>query len=178
MTPLNKKITLIILLSCMLLTIFCGNDEKNGGTGIGGALNTEYVGMTGTTQKPDLTVQTDKDYEAASGSGGSLNKKAAIKVDLPLAIWKEFEYRMLSTGKQLGETNETKQQFCMVHIKDSTPLEKDIEVEVIDEATCNWSRFVGTNGIPRILEIGLLKIKVKSTGEEGWVFKQAVNINN
>ena len=85
---------------------------------------------------------------------------------------------MLSTGKQLGETNETKQQFCMVHIKDSTPLEKDVEVEVIDEATCNWSRFVGTNGIPRILEIGLLKIKVKSTGEEGWVFKQAVNINN
>ena len=153
MTPLNKKISSIILLSCMLLTIFCGNDEKNGGTGIGGGLNTEYVGMTGTTQKPDLTVQTDKDYEAASGSGGSLNKKAAIKVDLPLAIWKEFEYRMLSTGKQLGETNETKQQFCMVHIKDSTPLEKDVEVEVIDEATCNWSRFVGTNGIPRILEI-------------------------
>ena len=28
MTPLNKKIPLIILLSCMLLTIFCGNDEK------------------------------------------------------------------------------------------------------------------------------------------------------
>ena len=59
MTPLNKKISLIILLSCMLLTIFCGNDEKNGGTGIGGGLNTEYVGMTGITQKADLTVQPD-----------------------------------------------------------------------------------------------------------------------
>ena len=178
MTPLNKKISLIILLSCMLLTIFCGNDEKNGGTGIGGGLNTEYVGMTGITQKPDLTVQTDKDYEAASGSGGSLNKKSAIKVDLPLAIWKEFD-RMLSTGKGgLDQPVQGKEQFCMVHIKDSSPIDSGLEVEVIDEATCNWSRFVGSNGVPRILEIGLLKIKVKSTGEEGWVFKQAVNINN
>ena len=175
---LNKKVYFIVLTCCMIMTIFCGNNEKSGGTGIGGGLENQYVGMTGTTQKPDLTVQTDKDYEAASGSGGSLNKKSAIKVDLPLSVWKEFEYRMLSTGKQLGETNETKQQFCMVHIKDSSPLDKDLEVEVIDEATCKWSRFVGTNRIPRILEIGLLKIKVKSTGEEGWVFKQAVKINN
>ena len=176
MTPLNKKISLIILLSCMLLTIFCGNDEKNGSTGIGGGLNTEYVGMTGTTQKPDLTVQTDKDYEAA---GISKNKKAGVKIDLPLTVWKEFEYRMLSTGKGgLDQPVQGKEQFCMVHIKDSSPIDSELEVEVIDEATCNWSRFVGSNGVPRILEIGLLKIKVKSTGEEGWVFKQAVNINN
>ena len=66
----------------------------------------------------------------------------------------------------------------MIHIKDSAPIEEGLEVEVIDEATCNWSRFVGTNGVPRILEIGLLKIKVKSTGQEGWVIKQAVAIDN
>ena len=156
MTPLNKKISLIILLSCMLLTIFCGNDEKSGGTGIGGGLNTEYVGMTGTTQKPDLTVQTDKDYEAA---GISKNKKAGVKIDLPLTVWKEFEYRMLSTGKGgLDQPVQGKEQFCMVHIKDSSPIDSGLEVEVIDEATCNWSRFVGSNGVPRILEIGLLKI--------------------
>ena len=162
-------------MSCFLITIFCGSNEKNKNTSAG---ENAYIGMTGTTQKPDLTIQTDKDYEAASGTGGSLNKKAGVKIDLPSAIWEEFQYRMLSTGKQLGETNETKQQFCMIHIKDSAPIEEGLEVEVIDEATCNWSRFVGTNGVPRILEIGLLKIKVKSTGQEGWVIKQAVAIDN
>jgi len=132
--------------------------------------------MTGTTQKPDFTIQTDKDYEAA---GISKNKKTGVKIDLPLAIWHEFEYRMISTGKGgLDQPVQGKQQFCMVHIKDSSPIDKDLKVDVIDEATCDWSRFVGSNGVPRILEIGLLKIKIQSTGEEGWVFKQAIEINN
>ena len=169
----HKKISSVILATCILITIFCGSGEKS--TDGSGEENT-YVGMTGTTQIPNLTIQTDKDYEAA---GISKNKKAGVVVNLPLAIWKEFEYRMISTGKGgLDQPVQGKQQFCLVHVKDSTRIAEGLKVEVIDEATCNWSRFVGSNGVPRILEIGLLKIKVKSTGEEGWVFKQAIEIND
>ena len=57
---------------------------------------------------------------------------------------------------------------------DGKELSINEEVEVIEEAICTWVLHQ-KNGFKKY-NVGFKKIRIKSTGEEGWTFSTAVKI--
>ena len=67
-----------------------------------------------------------------------------------------------------------KADFCAVR-GDGTPLEVGTKVQVLEHAACLYSiQFIEGQKAPQYM-IGMSKIRVVETGQEGWVFSPAVN---
>ena len=78
----------------------------------------------------------------------------------------------------LGEKSEEgltrKVPACMLQ-DDGVPIKIGTKAEVLQESKCMYFRFQRPGSPPVVAPFGLLKIRVISTGEEGWTFRSAVD---
>ena len=104
--------------------------------------------------------------------GGAASKLRDIKTDLVFELWDSFEYRKIASNQSAWQ--EGKEEYCMVTGKGSE-LSVGEKVEVIDEARCLKSQFSPGDGTPsRRFSVGLVKIRIISTGQEGWTWTKSV----
>ena len=102
------------------------------------------------------------------GSSYLQNKKMDKVIKLPLEIWSSFEYRQLAV-------HSTKRNHCVIDGR-GDPVPLGAKVEVIDEAICFYVRFNEPGESPRTYPMGLMKVKVLDTGQEGWIWNTAINL--
>ena len=101
-----------------------------------------------------------------------------ITKKLPLQMWDwNRETRQVAVPKDNQLSNSSgdsiKPISCFIE-GDGKELSIDEEVEVIEEAICTWVLHQ-KNGFKKY-NVGFKKIRIKSTGEEGWTFSTAVKI--
>ena len=68
------------------------------------------------------------------------------------------------------------QEFCVINETDVIPIKIDTKVEFIEDARCVHTYFTSFDGIPHKYIIGLVKIRIPETSEEGWTWISAVAI--
>ena len=101
-----------------------------------------------------------------------------ITKKLPLQMWDwNGETRQVAVPKDNQLSNSSgdsiKPISCFIE-GDGKELSINAEVEVIEEAICTWVLHQ-KNGFKKY-NVGFKKIRIKSTGEEGWTFSPAVKI--
>ena len=101
-----------------------------------------------------------------------------ITKKLPLQMWDwNGETRQVAVPKDNQLSNSSgdsiKPISCFIE-GDGKELSINEEVEVIEEAICTWVLHQ-KNGFKKY-NVGFKKIRIKSTGEEGWTFSSAVKI--
>ncbi|MFL2746515.1 MAG: hypothetical protein ACJ0A9_04265 [Dehalococcoidia bacterium] len=101
-----------------------------------------------------------------------------ITKKLPLQMWDwNGETRQVAVPKDNQLSNSSgdsiKPISCFIE-GDGKELSINAEVEVIEEAICTWVLHQ-KNGFKKY-NVGFKKIRIKSTGEEGWTFSTAVKI--
>ena len=101
-----------------------------------------------------------------------------ITKKLPLQMWDwNGETRQVAVPKDNQLSNSSgdsvKPISCFIE-GDGKELSINEEVEVIEEAICTWVLHQ-KNGFKKY-NVGFKKIRIKSTGEEGWTFSPAVKI--
>ena len=101
-----------------------------------------------------------------------------ITKKLPLQMWDwNGETRQVAVPKDNQLSNSSgdsiKPISCFIE-GDGKELSINEEVEVIEEAICTWVLHQ-KNGFKKY-NVGLKKIRIKSTGEAGWTFSTAVKI--
>ncbi|MQG18416.1 MAG: hypothetical protein FI687_01365 [SAR202 cluster bacterium] len=119
--------------------------------------------LNGQLISPEVIVNQTK------GSSYLQNAKMDKVIQLPLEVWSSFEYRMLAIYS-------TKHNHCVIDGR-GDPVPIDARVKVIDEATCLYVRFNDPGESPRTYPLGLMKIKVIDTGQEGWIWNTAVALD-
>ena len=108
-------------------------------------------------------------------TGGNVSKQRAIKTDLPLELWNSFEYQKIAAGNSYWVT--AKSEFCVFEGPGSK-LSVGEKVEIIEEARCLNSHYSADDESPnRKYPIGLVKIRVLSTGQTGWTWTSSVNFD-
>ena len=101
-----------------------------------------------------------------------------ITKKLPLQMWDwNGETRQVAVPKDNQLSNSSgdsiKPISCFIE-GEGKELSINEEVEVIEEAICTWVLHQ-KNGFKKY-NVGFKKIRIKSTGEEGWTFSSAVKI--
>ena len=96
-------------------------------------------------------------------------------VKLPLLLWSSFEYRKINLKPGWSDTV-NRETFCMINETDGIPIKIDTKVEFIEDARCFHTYFTSLDGIPHKYIIGLVKIRIPETSEEGWTWISAVDI--
>ena len=101
-----------------------------------------------------------------------------ITKKLPLQMWDwNGETRQVAVPKDNQLSNSSgdsvKPISCFIE-GDGKELSINEEVEVIEEAICTWVLHQ-KNGFKKY-NVGFKKIRIKSTGEEGWTVSSAVKI--
>ena len=101
-----------------------------------------------------------------------------ITKKLPLQMWDwNGETRQVAVPKDNQLSNSSgdsiKPISCFIE-GDGKELSINEEVEVIEAAICTWVLHQ-KNGFKKY-NVGFKKIRIKSTGEEGWTFSTAVKI--
>ena len=101
-----------------------------------------------------------------------------ITKKLPLQMWDwNGETRQVAVPKDNQLSNSSgdsiKPISCFIE-GDGKELSINEEVEVIEEAICTWVLHQ-KNGFKKY-NVGFKKIRIKSTGDEGWTFSTAVKI--
>jgi len=139
--------------------------------GCGAIESTSESGFT--FNQPTLTINKTSD------KGSSANKKADIVRQLPAAMWVEpvQQDRMIpwETLEEKSEEGLTRKvPACMLQ-GDGVPIKIGTKVEVLQESECMYFRLQRPGNPPVVAPFGLLKIRVISTGEEGWTFRSAVD---
>ena len=79
--------------------------------------------------------------------------------------------------RTIGTGISAKAEFCVVEEISGKQLNVNSNIEIIDESTCLYSRINTIDGSPKHYIVGLVKIKVIDTGEEGWTWTKAVNFS-
>lgn len=100
------------------------------------------------------------------------------KIELPLIMWDAWEAKRYGVAGGIDSAGyfkpSVKADFCAVR-GDGTPLEVGTKVQVLEHAACLYSiQFIEGQKAPQYM-IGMSKIRVVETGQEGWVFSPAVN---
>ena len=152
------KFSVLILLIINLLFIFgCGNTTST---------------QTGYLKQPTVNINPDTSDKY---TGGNVSKQRAIKTDLPLELWNSFEYQKIAAGNSYWVT--AKSEFCVFEGPGSK-LSVGEKVEIIEEARCLNSHYSADDESPnRKYPIGLVKIRVLSTGQTGWTWTSSVNFD-
>ena len=136
------------------------------GCGIATSTQTGYLKQSTVNINPDTS---DK-Y-----TGGNVSKQRAIKTDLPLELWNSFEYQKIAAGNSYWVT--AKSEFCVFEGPGSK-LSVGEKVEIIEEARCLNSQYTADDESPnRKYPVGLVKIRVLSTGQIGWTWTSSVNFD-
>lgn len=107
-----------------------------------------------------------------------LNLDKEVQVDLPLLLWPSFEYRMIDRrgSSNLGVVR-GKEEFCIINEPEASQLQIEEKVEILDEARCLYIRLNTIDGVPRSYTATIMKIKLISTGEEGWTWSKAIEFD-
>ena len=152
------KFSVLILLIINLLFIFgCGNTTST---------------QTGYLKQPTVNINPDTSDKY---TGGNVSKQRAIKTDLPLELWNSFEYQKIAAGNSYWVT--AKSEFCVFEGPGSK-LSVGEKVEIIEEARCLNSQYTADDESPnRKYPVGLVKIRVLSTGQIGWTWTSSVNFD-
>lgn len=152
------KFSVLILLIINLLFIFgCGNTTST---------------QTGYLKQPTVNINPDTSDKY---TGGNVSKQRAIKTDLPLELWNSFEYQKIAAGNSYWVT--AKSEFCVFEGPGSK-LSVGEKVEIIEEARCLNSHYSADDESPnRKYPVGLVKIRVLSTGQTGWTWTSSVNFD-
>ncbi len=156
----------LIIISLVILSVSCSSG------GDGGSSNTiELV-------KPVI--------DSAPVSSRSVGEKKSDenlkrKIELPLIMWDSWEAKRYGVAGGIDSAGyfkpSVKVDFCAVR-GDGTPLEVGTKVEILEHAACLYSiQFIEGQKAPQYM-IGMSKIRVVKTGQEGWVYSPAVNIFN
>jgi len=124
---------------------------------------TKMEALDGQLVPPEVIVNQTR------GSSYLQNKKMDKVIKLPLEIWDSFEYKMLAVYS-------TKRNHCVIDGR-GDPIPLGVKVKIIDEATCFYVRFNEPGESPRTYPIGLMKIMVIDTGQEGWIWNTAIDLN-
>ena len=125
--------------------------------------------QTGTLIEPTVKINPN----AGSKFGGTTTNKALeIQTNLPFELWDSFELKQFSVSR--GSWAASKEEFCVISSTGSQ-LKADEKVEIVDEARCLNTQYDKGDGSPfRRFPIGLIKIRVISTGQEGWTWSKSV----
>ena len=152
------KFSVLILLIINLLFIFgCGNTTST---------------QTGYLKQPTVNINPDTSDKY---TGGNVSKQRAIKTDLPLELWNSFEYQKIAAGNSYWVT--AKSEFCVFEGPGSK-LSVGEKVEIIEEARCLNSQYTADDeSLNRKYPVGLVKIRVLSTGQIGWTWTSSVNFD-
>ena len=117
--------------------------------------------------KPGSVVTPSLEVEQYGDGGGK-----GPRVELPLRLWPDFEYR------RLVRQGKGKVEHCFIKEANGTPIAVGTQVTFIEDASCFYSYIEMENGGPRNYHVGLMKIKINETGEIGWIWCNAVELNN
>ena len=119
--------------------------------------------------KPTRNPKRAKSITSSKFGGGAPSKLREFETDLVFELWESFDYRHLSTV-----WSSVKEEFCIVSGQ-GFPLQVGEKVEIIDEARCLRSQYTRGDGTPfRRFPGGLVKIRITSTGQEGWTWTKSV----
>lgn len=123
-----------------------------------------------TFNQPTVTINKTAD------KGSAANKKADIVKELPAAMWAEpvQQDRMIPWNAKIESGLTKKVPACLLQ-GDGIPIKVGTKVEVLQESECMYFRLQRPGNPPVVAPFGLLKIRVISTGEEGWTFRSAVD---
>jgi len=128
--------------------------------------------QTGYLKQPTVNINPDTSDKY---TGGNVSKQRAIKTDLPLELWNSFEYQKIAAGNSYWVT--AKSEFCVFEGPGSK-LSVGEKVEIIEEARCLNSQYTADDESPnRKYPVGLVKIRVLSTGQTGWTWTSSVNFD-
>ena len=128
--------------------------------------------QTGYLKQPTANINPDTSDKY---TGGNVSKQRAIKTDLPLELWNSFEYQKIAAGNSYWVT--AKSEFCVFEGPGSK-LSVGEKVEIIEEARCLNSQYTADDESPnRKYPVGLVKIRVLSTGQTGWTWTSSVNFD-
>ena len=128
--------------------------------------------QTGYLKQPTVNINPDTSDKY---TGGNVSKQRAIKTDLPLELWNSFEYQKIAAGNSYWVT--AKSEFCVFEGPGSK-LSVGEKVEIIEEARCLNSQYSADDESPnRKYPVGLVKIRVLSTGQTGWTWTSSVNFD-
>lgn len=127
--------------------------------------------QTGTLTQPIVMINPDSGVKFG---GGGASKLRDIKTDLVFELWNSFEYKTIKSSAFMNTSSE---EFCVISGKGSE-LTTGEKVEIIDEARCLKSQYYAGNGTPnRRFPVGLVKIRIISTGQEGWTWTKSVEFD-
>ena len=128
--------------------------------------------QTGYLKQPTVNINPDTSDKY---TGGNVSKQRAIKTDLPLELWNSFEYQKIAAGNSYWVT--AKSEFCVFEGPGSK-LSVGEKVEIIEEARCLNSQYTADDeSLNRKYPVGLVKIRVLSTGQTGWTWTSSVNFD-
>ena len=128
--------------------------------------------QTGYLKQPTVNINPDTSDKY---TGGNVSKQRAIKTDLPLELWNSFEYQKIAAGNSYWVT--AKSEFCVFEGPGSK-LSVGEKVEIIEEARCLNSQYTADDeSRNRKYPVGLVKIRVLSTGQIGWTWTSSVNFD-
>ena len=100
------------------------------------------------------------------------NSNLDLFVDLPLLLWPSFEYRRIPRVVE-----KDKVEHCLITESEGAQLQPGTKVEIIDEARCFYVRLNSKDGIPKPYTITLVQIRLIETGEEGWTWSKAIELD-
>lgn len=140
----------ILALLIGLFIINCSSSDSGSGASKSGSVVT-----------PSLEVE---QYGDGGGKGP--------RVELPLRLWPDFEYR------RIVRQGKGKVEHCFIKEANGTPIAAGTQVTFIEDSSCFYSYIEMENGGPRNYHVGLMKIKINETGETGWIWGNAVELNN
>ena len=98
-----------------------------------------------------------------------------ITVKIPAAMWVDgFVENQITVPFGLHEDQAyTKVMTCQVE-GEGKPIAIGEPIEIIQEETCTHASFTNKSGLLKHYNVGMFKIRVISTGEEGWVFGASI----
>ncbi|MFL2746450.1 MAG: hypothetical protein ACJ0A9_03935 [Dehalococcoidia bacterium] len=146
---------LLIMLMFLFIISCSDNQDPSGGSSL-------QAGVAGTkTEMQQPTVQV----------GPTLN----ITVKIPAAMWVGgFVENQITVPFGLHEDQAyTKVMTCQVE-GEGKPIAIGEPIEIIQEETCTHASFTNKSGLLKHYNVGMFKIRVISTGEEGWVFGASI----
>ena len=150
---MRKGLLFLAVLSISVLIVFCGSGS--------------------TSQEKSPANDTSSDSMNSTLIQPTVKLNETITKKLPLQLWEwdgEIKRYTVTTAHQSG-SGTAKKMHCVIK-GEGAPLSIGAEVEEIEEAVCTHVMH-DHNGFKKYA-VGLKKIKIKSTGEVGWICASAV----
>jgi len=154
MSKLSRLLIPLFLILGVVFIAGCGNSASESSTGV---LQESYVEISSALL-----------YTKESPS--DVKNSPKIRKDLSPRIWVEMEEKRLNYAIHLG-----KEPFCLVR-GEGISFETGEKVEIVETPTnnCQKSMLMVEGQAPSKLPIGMVKVRIIDTGQEGWTWDNSV----